>query len=822
LPTASNALINRFFMSPQEKMKKDNGKRIIQQFYQQQTVQNDSLNYFRGRNSRWISLLMWRIGSQNMQEFLNYNNVSDGNKAWVNIDMTPQRIGPKFVDTLVESMAKTKTYSCVDAIDDYSMTEKQDRMFEALYRMHELETIAQLQQESGIKLEDPSAYVPDDELSAKIHFEIEDKLPKEIRFEKMLQHVKDCIHFDRILNRKTIDDLITLNCAATKIERIGYRQYSVRRCVPTNLVYNFFLNDSGEHEVDMVGEFYNIKVKDLRAKFGKTPENPEGLDEKQIFNLAKNSSFKNVGTFNYIWNDNWAYLSFNQTRPYDDCSILVLDCEINCGEDVYFVEKKDAYGKVNISEKQSIPYVQIKKDGTVIEQEKPDNVSINKKNRNTWMRGVYAPYGDVLLYWGKPDIIVTPYLDVYKPMSSFTIHIPKNTGDYVPSLFERIMEPLREYSTIKLKRKQLIAQLRPSGYRIDIETARNIDLGSGDSINWEEVVRIYNQTGIEIWSSKGVDPLKSEAPPISNTAADTAVQKIVELTNILAGIMQEIRELIGVPQYRDGSDVGDRTSGVLQEQQMIASYNVTDFIANSNNQLWEETDYKLCLLHWNDIVKEEPESSSDMLNTRFRVSVKTKSSEYQQQLLERDIDRYSQMPDAQNNPSLDPVDTFFLREIDNDKLRRWYLGKKWKENRKNALMDSERLQRQNAETQNQSLIQKGKNDVELERAKTDALKEIEEFKATKQKEIKLLEGFFQVASKDESGQLIKTFMPAIQQLIPNITIPLEQENKNMVQGITMQQAQQQQEMEEQSEEGAEELSETPEQEAQEHNQPILQ
>lgn len=801
LPTANDALINRFFLSPQEKLKKDNGKKIMQQFYRQQTSSNDSLNCFRGRNARWISLLMWAKGSQNQQEFLDYTNVVDGNKAWVNIDMTQQRIAPKFIGTLVESMAKTKTYSAVDAIDDYSMTEKQERMFEAIFRMNEIETIAQLQQESGVQLEPTNAYVPDDELAAKIHFELEDKLPKEIRFEKMLQLVKDCIQFERVTNRKTLYDLITLNCAATKIERLGPKNYTVRRCVPTNMAYNFFINDTGELEVTMIGEFYNLKVKDFRAKFGKSEENPEGLTERQIFELAKKSTFKNVGTFNYMWSDNWALLTFNQTRPYDDCSILVLDCEINCGEDVYYVEKQDAYGKFNITEKSSIPYTQFKKDGTVINQPKPDNVNINKRQRNTWMRGVYAPCGDIMLYWGKPDIIVTPYTEVYKPLSSYTINIPNNDGDYVPSLFERIMEPLREYSIVKLKRKQLIAQLRPSGYRIDIETARNIDLGNGDSISWEEVVRIYNQTGIELWSSKGVDPLKSEAPPISNTAADTAVQKIVELTNVLAGIVQEIRELIGVPQYRDGSDVGDRTSGVLQEQQMTASFNVTDFILNANNQLWEETDYKLCLLHWNDIVKEEPESREDMLNTRFRVSVKTKSTEYQQELLERDIDRYSQMPDAQGNPSLTPLDTFYLREIENAKLKRWYLGKTWKENRKNAIMDSERLQKQNAEVQNQSLVQKGKNDIELEKEKLENEKELVDFKATKEKELKLLEGFMQVAAKDETGQLIREFMPAIQQLVPNITIPLQQENKNMVQGIVMQQIQEQQEMEQQSQMG---------------------
>lgn len=789
LPTANNALINRFFLSPQEKQKKENGKKIIQQFYRQQTASNDALNYFRGRNSRWIQLLMWAKGSQNMQEFIDYSNVSDGNKAWSNIDPTQQRIAPKFVGTLVESMAKTQNYTSVNAIDDYSMQEKEDRFFEALFRMHEVETINELQQQSGVQLEPEGAFIPDDEIAARIHFEIEDKLPKEIRFEKMIARVKDSISFDRVTNRKTLYDLVTLNCGATKIEKCGNREYTIRRCVPTNLVYNFFMNDKGDHEVTMIGEFYNLKVKDFRSKFGKSESNPEGLSEKEIFELAKQSSFKNVGTFNYMWSDNWALLTFNQTRPYDDCSILVLDAEINCGEDVYYVEKKDAYGRINIQQKNSIPYEQVKKDGTIVKQEKPDNVSINKRQRNTWMRGVYAPYGDKMLYWGAPDLIITPYTNVAKPLSSYSINIPNNDGDYIPSLFERAMEPLREYSITKLKRKQLIAQLRPSGYRIDIETARNIDLGHGDSIAWEEVVRIYNQTGIEIWSSRGVDPLRQEAPPISNTAADTAVQKIAELTNILIGIVQEIRDLLGVPQYRDGSDVGDRTSGVLQEQQVSASYNVTDYIQNANNQLWEETFYKICLLHWNDIVKEEPESKDDMLNTRFNVSIKTKSTEYQNQLLERDIDRYSQMPDAQGNPSLTPLDIQYLREIDNNRLARWYMAKTWKENRKNALLDSARLQQQNAEVQMQSQQAAAQSQAQLDQQKLAAEKDLEEFKAIKGKELSLLNGLMTAIGKGVIDPQV--IMPAIQQLVPNIQIPLIQENKQMQDAVI---AQAQQEM----------------------------
>jgi hypothetical protein len=242
---AYNPLLQRFFLSPEERASKEKGKSILQQVYKQQTNDNTNLNFWRGRNSRWLMLLLWSKGSQNIQEFLDYMNVSDANKAWVNIDTTQTRIAPQFVGTLVESMAKNKTYPCVNAVDDGSVSEKEQRQLEALFRMHETETIDDLQQQAGIQLEPAGAYVPDDETSAKVYFELEDRLPKEIRFEQKLSSVQDAIAFERILNRKTLYDFVVLNIGVTKIEKLSDKNYTVRKCVPTNMVYNFFMNDSG-------------------------------------------------------------------------------------------------------------------------------------------------------------------------------------------------------------------------------------------------------------------------------------------------------------------------------------------------------------------------------------------------------------------------------------------------------------------------------------------------------------------------------------------------------------------------------------------------
>jgi len=765
---SSNPLLQRFFDSPKERESMENGKRVVSSFYQQQISNQTSLNFFLGRKQKWQELLLWAKGSQNMKEFLNMIDVSDANKSYINIDPTQQRIAAKFVGTLVESMSKHKTYPQVKAIDDGSLNEKQQRLFDALYRMYDKDFIQSVSEEAGVQFEPPNAYVPDDEISAKVYFEIEDRLPKEIRFEQMLVKVQNDIKFERILNRKGIYDLVTLNFEATKIEKISPKNYTVRKCIPTNMCYNFFMNDSGEQEISMIGEFYNLKVKDFRTRFGKSESNPKGLTEQQIFELAKLSTNKNIGTFSFTWLPQYDWSTYNQSRPYDDYSIMVFDCEIDCGEDVYYTSKKDNFGREIIEEKKGVPYQTKKQDGTIINQEKPEDVEIIKKKRNTWMRGVYAPYGDVMLYWGRPDVIVCPYTSVTKSLSSYTVNIPNNDGDYVPSLFERILEPLKEYSLTKLKRKQLISQIKPSGIRIDIEAARNIDLGNGDSIAWEEVVRIYNQTGNEVWSSKGIDPLQPQAPPLSNTVQDTSVQKVMELTNILAAIVSEIRELIGVPVYRDGSDVGDRTAAKLAEGQNASSYNVTDFILNAHNQVWEETYYKLCLLHWNDIVKEEPESSNDMLNTRFDVSIQMKSTEYQKQLMEADIQRWSQVVDAQGNPMLTPKDAMILRDIENPKLAQWYLVSTLEKNKRDSEERSARLQQQNAQVQQESMVAAKQEEFKALEAKMLIDTKSKQFESKEKKEQIFLE---------KCGELRKAGMP-----LPPEWIAVE---KQILQGLLM-------------------------------------
>jgi hypothetical protein len=810
MPEFTDILKNIHFSDPAKLAEKETGQKIAKRIFDTQfastTGVSNSLNFFVGRAAHWAELERWSLGKQDMAQFLPFMNIVDANKSYAKIDMTPIMLGAQFVGTKIESIAKNDEYPCVTAIDDDSMDEKEQRQLEALFRMKEVETINDIQQQAGIQLEPSNVYVPDDELSAKVYFELEDRLPKEIRFEQLLKNVLISNDYNRVIKPKLLRDNIVFNFECTKVEKEYGRKYCVRRCIPKNVFYNFFQSDSGKLELSYIGEGYNLKVKDIRSKYGKSEECPDGLTEQQIYDFAKQSaqlSPANPVGFNHQFSQQ--YSLFNGNTPWDDYSGYVIDFEIEVIESEYYVTKTDSYGKENISPKKGVP--------------KPvsEKSTIQKKNKKRWYRGIYAPYANMMIYWGKPDLTILDYTDTERSFCSYSVNIPNNNGEYAPSLFERALEPLKEYALGKLKRKLLLSKLSPAAYRVDVESAKNITTGTGAVMEWEEIVRIKDTTGVELWSSKGLDPLTASNPVFSAATQDRTLNDIAQLSDLLTNLEAAIRVLLGVPVYLDGSFVGERTAAKLQEGQNEGSFNVTGFIPNGHAQVIEETLNKICILAWTDVVTSKKESTNDLINTRFKISVKMKMSDYERQILEDDIQRYSQVPDAIGNPSVTLKDAMFLRNIDDFKLAIWYLTKTYEENRKKASEEAERREKSNAEVQQQSLQMKAESDAKMQAEEIAAKKELIGFEKQKDKEIEVLRMAGQIASKGlELPDYLRTM---INSLVPNIQIPLIEENKKMQQVAA---AKQQQEMQEQmeQEQGAED---NPEEEgAEQQGQPMQQ
>lgn len=760
----ADILLSRSFDDPAKIKQYSYGQELLSRIYKQQSVQ-DNLSYYGGRIARWRENRLWAKGRQNMKEFVDFTGIG-GNSAYVNIDYKEQMKGNELYETLITFLSSNDEYPCVSAIDDNSVEEKTKAKQDALLRMMYQQQNAEMQGVTGLQLQDPNAYIPQNELEAEIKFQLDFQLDREIDFERKLNKVLAYNDYPQ-LKRRVYRDLAAVNCAVTKIERLPNGYIHIKNCIPENVIYNFFYADNGKMQISYIGEIYSLKVKDIRNKYGKTKERPDGLSEKEIFELGASSNQFNVSNkFYWSWTDTYIY---SLDRPYDDYSIEVFDCEIEIPDGDYYVNKKDNFGKDNIQYKKNKPNLQPR-----------ENVSVTKQDKLTWYRGILAIRNNKMIYWGLPDVVIKPYMNIAQSLSSFSIEIPNNDGEYVPSIFERIIEPLREYTLCKLKRKQLIALLRPSGVTIDVEVLRDVDMGNGQTVSAKEVIEIFNQTGNVIYSSRGINPNERNEPPLKGIANAESIQQVIGLTNNIAACEQEMRALLGISIYMQGQQVASRTPNDLVETQNANASNVFGFLQTSFQGLMQQTLNKICMIYWDEEVIEKGQDG--LMDTVFDVEVKMKPTIVEKQLLEQRINV------ALQNQLISFSDAERIRDMKNYKMASKYLAYREDKAKQDQLAQSQQMQQENAKLQQQSNLQAQAQKNEAEQAKLAMEAKLEEVKNKEKKEQLLLTA---ISDLRKAGVTIPNeWLVVEKELLTSIHLSLFMENKQSEAAINegMQQA----------------------------------
>jgi hypothetical protein len=695
-----------------------------------------------------------------------------------------------FTETLTEYLSKNEEYPIVKAIDDSSNEEKIDRFYEALHRMNNVETIADMQGLSGVQLEPTNAYVPDTKLSAQVYFQQKDQLPKEVRFQKILSAALIKNDYERVLKPRLIRSNICFNIEAAKVTRgEGKYEYNIRPAVYSNIFYNFIQTDNGKPDLYYIGEGYGLKVKDIRSKYGKNEKRPNGLSEKEIFELAKTSAQNNTQApmgFGYQWNA--GFDTFSGMTPWDDCTVFVTDFEIMISEAEYWVSSVDNYGKENIVQKKGIPKVSSEKSKVI------------QKDKACVYNGIYCPYSDKMLYWEKQG---TEF--------NWRINIPHNNGEYIPSLLERGMAKFKELQLIELKKRHFIGQLSPAIFDVDVSRLKDLTIG-GKRHEWKDIVRIRTLTGANLFSSKGLDPLDVNNNPAVRTAMqDPTLQRIMELDVIEKGLIVSLRELLGLPIYVDGSIAGQRTAGRLAEGQRQASSNVTGFVTNGHNQLMEEILNRIVQMAWEDVITDDPESAEDLVNTKFKTYVKMKMTEAERERLEINIEQWSKTPDENGKPLLSPADCVAIRQITDPVLAEMYLADKVAENERKAAARKKADIDANAKLQQESNDQAADKAIALQKEQIAADKEMKEFDANNTMQQIIAKGGLEILSKiltpktgaagesisQPKAQLPPALDKLLNQTFENISITLYQDKKMLSNQIQAEEQQEQAMAEEQ-------------------------
>ena len=756
---------------PSQKRRKDYGLKVAQGIFN--SADRNSDGYYGKRYRVWRANREFSMGTNSMKEFMDLLRV-EGNQTYVNLDWSTIKIAPKFVEILLGTYLSRREKPIVKATDDMSFSIKEMEKQEAAFRMKNKEQIQALEEQIGHQIESQK-FMPEDEDDLALYFDLEYRLPEEILFETKLKKILDENDYG-ILKRTLLRDIIDCNFAATKVYFDGNHNIKIKRIKPENLIYNVFETDNGK-DLAYIGHVNPMKISVIRKKYN--------LDEETLFKLAQKASRELKRTENLYWKDSYKY---TELRPYDDYAVLIFDFEVKTTDVEYTVKTENKYGNVLAIPKQGKPVAPAGQElaGEVIES----------KVMNIY-HGAWVCDTDVMLEWDLTSNTIRPYNNGVDAMFSYSVICPNATGSLVPSMIEKAMGPIRAMLLIRMKMQQLIALMKPDGFSVDISGFRDVDLGTGNSVEPLQLMKIYDQTGRVFWDSTGDDG-QPKAFPIQQLPNNGNVAQLNTLISQYNFNLDRLREEMGISEYRDGSSVPVKTGLGVMQQQIQSSNSATEYLYDGFTTVMEETTEKVAMMLWDSVIfkatkyKEMEGYNLSLLDMTFDVKVEMLPDE------QKKAELNNMMMQALQSGAISYEQVFKIKNIEDVKLAELYLAKSMKRAKKDAEETAQRNSQMNAQIQQQASQQKMQQDVQLEQMSSQGKIAVNKTKGDSDRDLELIK--FATNMYMESLKTGQPLPDEIKQMADSILGSAVQEKmmQKQQEQMSQQQAQEQQAQQEQN------------------------
>lgn len=643
--------------------------------------------YFSRRNKKFEKNRKFSRGKQPMQEFLDLLNV-DGKEAFINLDMKAPAIAPKFMQVIIGGFMKRDEKVKASAIDPVSIQRKKYDRDDAEFRMNFGDEVRQIESQAGVKLMPEGEFTPSDYDELELYFGLEYQLPEEILFEKGCEYV---FHENGwpVIKRKILEDILETGIGSTKVSTGPDGKINIRRVVPENSFYGFSQYDDFR-DVSFIGEVLSMKLVDIRNEY-------PNISEEKIWQLAKQAK---QYTQSVKWDDRFRYAI---DRPYDDWTVDVLDYEIKTIDSMVYQAKTNKYGNLIAVDKKDKTY-----------QVTGENKEAISKDMYVIYRGVYVLNTDMMLEWGVAKNMIKPSTtkDIADAYFSYSVYMHENLDLENMAIPERMETSIRQMTLAHLKIQQLIAKLRPSGLIIDIDSLSDINIGQAKALTPLELQAVYDQTGNIYYKRRTEDGDQMNGIPIQEAPNSGSVSQIQQLIMVYNHYLERLRDEIGVNEYREGSGVNPKLGLGVQQAQIQASNNATDFIYDAYLSLYQQTAFKISLLLYDSVSyggKQYSEYlSPDKVNgKKFDVKIEVLPDEKERQFLEAMIQT------ALSAGMIEFQDAFRVRSIKNTKLAEMYLKKSKDLKEKNEMEKARQNSEMNAQSQQQSIQAKAQSDAQL-------------------------------------------------------------------------------------------------------------
>jgi hypothetical protein len=679
----------------------------------------------------------------------------------------------------------------VKATDSLSISEKNKQYKELEFLMKNKALVENLEQQTGVQLKPQDIKIPEDKDELDLWVSQFQRLPEEIKYEMGVNDVFEANSWFDVNKEKALHDSAEVGFVGTYTWMDEQGVIHVDWVKPENAFYSYSeYNDF--RDTTWRGQVKAMKISELRRKYG--AEFGGKLTERQLFEIANTSKEFQLAD-KISWIDQW---TSTYARPYDEFNIDVFEFELKTVD-------SEPYTVITTKKNKS---TLVKKGAPIKKDENEDVIADTKWNI---YRGVYAKNQDYLLEWGIKTNMIRPQdpKEIGNAEFSYSFYMYQNYEMRNLAVPEKIEEPADQMILARLKMQQLVAKMRPTGAKYNIDALQEIDLGLASGVSSpSEIQKIYDQTGNLYFRGRDAEgnPIPVPMEELSNSGFLGQMQGLISLYQFH---YQVLKDELGEDPNLIAQALQPRVTSSNVNTAQDAANNATGYMYDAYRWVMADTAKKVCCLLkdsvtygskvYREILKEE-----DVAGRMFGASVQMLPDEMEIAKFEALMNQA-----IASNPQLVLyIDPFQMMRIAKEdvKLAETLFRRGQKKMIQSQQEQAAQQSQMNAQVQMQSAQAAEQEKRQTMQIEVETKGQIEAMISKEKQKETILQGIFGIYQK---GLQMPAELKALEsEILQNVALPLFAENMGNEQAMQqqMQQGQPQEgSPEEQQAEGGEEM-----------------
>ena len=482
--------------------------------------------------SQWREFNRLRLYARGEQSIAKYKNelAIDGDLSYLNLDWTPVPIIPKFVDIVVNGMSDRLFKINCYAQDAMSAEKRSEFQNVVETDMVNKELFKQIEKDFNVNpftIDQKSLPASDTEL--ELFMQMNYKPSVEIAAEQAINTMFEESNYDDL--RKRCDyDITTLGIGITKHMFLAGDGVKVEYVDPANVVYSY-TEDPYFKDCFYWGEIKTVPITELM----------------KIKPDLTNEDLEEISKYSQAWYDYYNVAAMYQNSIFSRDTVTLMYFNYKSTNKFVYKKKTTAEGNFKVVEKddQFNPPQEMMDEGNFEKVEKTIDV---------WYEGVMVMGTNFLLEWKMMENMVRPNSASQHAMPNYVAVAPRMYKGAIESLVRRMI-PFADLIQIShLKIQQVVSRVVPDGVFIDADGLSEVDLGTGNSYDPSDALRLYFQTGSVVGRSYTQDGEYNNAKvPIQQLTSNSGASKMQMLIGNYNHYLDMIRAVTGLNEARDGS-----------------------------------------------------------------------------------------------------------------------------------------------------------------------------------------------------------------------------------------------------------------------------